>query len=104
TTEIYTLSLHDALPISEGRAQVQAQAQPRHVAPGVVDRRVLADGLLEEEVYPVEIEEVEGIACAQHGELAEAHPRRRNAVDAVLVEEPDLLHAEPVQVAPAVIG
>src|SRR3712207_8658411 len=37
TTEIYTLSLHDALPISRqevGRAQARREARPREAGPG----------------------------------------------------------------------
>src|SRR2546425_9614777 len=38
TTEIYTLSLHDALPISAGRAQARARGRP---PPGPVRPRPL---------------------------------------------------------------
>src|SRR5256885_11796493 len=49
TTEIYTLSLHDALPISRGLpARVvgerrSAGRQPRHLAQGARDRRARDD-------------------------------------------------------------
>src|SRR2546428_5143332 len=39
TTEIYTLSLHDALPISEGRPAGAGRRQARHPRPAADGRR-----------------------------------------------------------------
>ena len=90
--------------VPKGARRLSPRPTPVTLLPGVVPRRVLADGLLEEQVHPVQLEEVERIAGAQHGQLGEAHARGRHAVDAVLVEEPELVHAEPVQVPAPVVG
>ena len=65
---------------------------------------VAAERLIEEQVEAVLVEQVERVGAAEHAELGEAHARGRHAVDAVVVEEAELVHAEAVQVAAAVIG
>src|SRR5438128_11679222 len=87
TTEIYTLSLHDALPIYDlaGMAQRRAPSQPRGFAQRAFGRR--ARGRCENEGD-------EGIArmCAAMGEGPVG-----DVADGILREDPDAIAVEPRQ-------
>ena len=65
---------------------------------------VPAPGLLQEQVEPVLVEDVERIRAAQRGQLAEPDARRRHTVDPGVVEHAELILGEPVEVMAAEPG
>ena len=69
-----------------------------------IERAVAAPRLLEEQVEPVLLEDVERVRAARHRQLAEPHARRRHAVDPRVVEHAELILGEAIEVAPAEPG
>ena len=69
-----------------------------------IEGAVPAPGLLEEQIQTVLLENVERVRSAHHAELFEARARRRNAVDPRVVEHPELILGEAIEILPAEPG
>src|SRR6185503_11941412 len=83
------------------RTQVHGNSDARDRIPQAMGRIVAAPRAVEEEVEPVLIEDVERIRASHHRELAVADARCRDAVNARIVEQTELILREPVQIAAA---
>ena len=60
--------------------------------------------LLEEQIDPVLLEDVERIRATDHRQIVEPHARRGHAVNARVVEQPELVPAEPIEVLPTEVA
>src|SRR3712207_878522 len=98
TTEIYTLSLHDALPICEGQAQLVRRAAPNEVARlpllvGIEEPAMPRLGPARAGLQPGRTPLGEALADVEHPGRAQPHLRRDRAVSLAGPPQPDHLPA-----------
>ena len=87
--------------VFHGAREVDRHAEAGQRLPVAAARFVAAPRLVQEKIEPVLVEDVDRIGAARHRQLAEAHAGRRHAMDPRVVEQPELVLREPIQIAPA---
>src|SRR5262245_48045091 len=83
------------------RAQVDRRSNARDRLPAGIERAVASPGLLEKQIEPVLIEDVERIRSARLGQLFEARAGCRHAVNPRVVEHPELVLRKAIEIASA---
>ena len=82
-----------------GARTLKRDANPGERLPAPAGGEVPSPRLFEEQIDPVLLEDVERVGAARHRQIVEPHARGGHAVNARVVEQPELVPAEPIEVA-----
>src|SRR5215210_2470458 len=88
----------------EWGADIDSGSDAGHRLPLRIDRVVNPLRVLQEEIEPVLVEDVEGIRAANQRQLVESQTGGGDAVDPGVIEHSELVATEPIEIAAAEVS